>query len=447
MGDTRRLAGVSLYDYMKLSIYNSIIPIASRHTLLYNSLSGKFIIVKNRIITLSDLESANFKYDFPSLYGQMIEGRFFIDKHENEVYLLQNIIDKADDNKEEYILHINPTLDCNFRCWYCYENHTKNSRMSSDILESTLTYVQAILKEPSIKSFELGFFGGEPLLYFNSISKKIISDVKSYCDASGVAFHVHFTSNGALINDNIIKFLSKMPCGFQITLDGGKTDHDKTRYFNNNAGSYDLITRNILRLISSGIDVIVRINYTSRNIGGLDSLLETFKNVDDNGKKHLKFDFQRVWQDKTDMNDTTETIIREIRRKFVQNNFIVLHNFIPHNVRDSCYGDKINHALINYNGDVYGCTARDFTKTNRIGTLDESGKIIYDSELLKKRNSSKLAKAVCRKCRIAPICGGGCKQRAMESLESDECTFKYNDEDIDGIIMDIFEYSQNIIEE
>lgn len=35
----------------------------------------------------------------------------------------------------------------------------------------------------------------------------------------------------------------------------------------------------------------------------------------------------------------------------------------------------------------------------------------------------------------------------MESLESDECTFKYNDEDIDGIIMDIFEYSQNIIEE
>ena len=61
--------------------------------------------------------------------------------------------------------------------------------------------------------------------------------------------------------------------------------------------------------------------------------------------------------------------------------------------------------------------------------------------IVDKRNHSKLSKAICKKCRIAPICGGGCKQRAFESIDSEKCTFNYTDEDINNIIMDIFEYS------
>mgnify|MGYP007024197075 FL=1 len=50
-------------------------------------------------------------------------------------------------------------------------------------------------------------------------------------------------------------------------------------------------------------------------------------------------------------------------------------------------------------------------------------------------------KPVCRVCRIAPICGGGCKQRALESINDESCTLNYSEEDIDNIIKNIFEYS------
>lgn len=429
---------------MKLSIYNSILIINDKHTLLYNSFSGKFVVVRNQLVNFSDLLTDGFLCNFPSLHNQLLDAGIIVNTDVDEIALLKERISNADNNENEYILHINPTLDCNFRCWYCYENHITNSKMSQEILNSTLSYIHSILKRPSIKSFELGFFGGEPLFYFNNIAKKIISYTHSLCATLGVSLHIHFTSNGALLNDHIIQFLKQYSCGFQITLDGGKTFHDKTRFFKNNNGSYDLIVKNIFCLASSKIDVIVRVNYTSENIDSINSIFKSFENITDDIKKYLRFDFQRVWQDKTTRIDETETKIKSVRKQFIDNGFIVLSNYIPHDVRNSCYGDKVNHILINYNGDVFGCTARDFTSDNSIGKLDSFGEIHFNPVVVHHRNTAKYSKPICLNCRIAPICGGGCKQRALEARLSDECTFNYSEEDIDNIILDIFEYSFNL---
>lgn len=120
---------------------------------------------------------------------------------------------------------------------------------------------------------------------------------------------------------------------------------------------------------------------------------------------------------------------------------MVLSNYLPCDVRNSCYGDKLNHILINYNGDVFACTARDFSQENRIGFIDANGVIHYDTDTVAKRNNLKLSKKICKSCRIAPLCGGGCKQRASESPDGDKCTFNYTDEEIDNMILDIFEYT------
>lgn len=429
---------------MKLSVFNSILIINGKHTLLYNSFSGKFVVVRNQLLNFSDLLTDRFSCNFPYLHKQLLDAGIIINTDIDEVALLKERINDADNNKNEYILHINPTLDCNFRCWYCYENHIPNSKMSPEVLNSTLAYIHSILKRPSIKSFELGFFGGEPLFYFNNTAKEIISYTHSLCTTHGVSLHIHFTSNGALLTNQIIQFLKQYSCGFQITLDGGKTYHDKTRFFKNGSGSYDLIVKNIFSLASSKIDVIVMVNYTSENIDSINSIFKSFKDVTDDIKKYLRFDFQRVWQDRITRTDETETKIKLIRKLFIDSGFVVLSNYIPHDVRNSCYGDKINHVLVNYNGDVFGCTARDFTSDNRIGKLDCSGNLQLDPVVVHHRNTAKYSKPICLNCRIAPICGGGCKQRALESRLSEECTFNYSDEDIDSIILDIFEYSFNL---
>lgn len=139
--------------------------------------------------------------------------------------------------------------------------------------------------------------------------------------------------------------------------------------------------------------------------------------------------------------DDTEKKITWIRNIFRDAGFAVITNYILQGVVQSCYGDKINHLLVNYNGDVYGCTARDFNKENRIGYLDLSGVVNFDKQKLEIRNNSKLSKAICKSCRIAPLCCGGCKQRAMEGLSFESCTFGYSEEKKDRIILDIFEHS------
>ena len=95
--------------------------------------------------------------------------------------------------------------------------------------------------------------------------------------------------------------------------------------------------------------------------------------------------FQRVWQDRNDnVEDETEEKITQIRNLFRDAGFAVNTNYLLHGVSNSCYGDKLNHLLINYNGDVYGCTARDFNKENRIGFLDSCGEVHYDYKKLEK---------------------------------------------------------------
>ncbi len=428
---------------MKFSVYTSTIAVEGKHTLLFCALSGKFVVIRNRVINdIQTIPIERLSAEFPALYKQCIDAGIIVDDLVDELTLLQERILQTDNNTDNFILHINPTLDCNFNCWYCYENHVPHSRMKEDVVRATKSFIDSVLKRPQIKSFSLSFFGGEPLFHFNRVSKEIIGHTATECAKSGVRFQVNFTSNGALINEEIVKFLSQYPCGFQITLDGGKPDHDKTRFSKNGDGSFDTIVGNIKLLLQSGIEVIVRVNYTGANIDSVKTVFDSFKDITGEEKKYVRFDFQRVWQDRNDnIEDETEEKITRIRNLFREAGFAVNTNYLLHGISNSCYGDKINHLLINYNGDVYGCTARDFNKENRIGFLDCNGEVHFDEKKVKKRNSSKLSKAVCKSCRIAPLCGGGCKQRAMEGLDFKECTFHYSEEKMDRMILDIFEHS------
>lgn len=428
---------------MKYGTYISTIPIEKKHTLLFNALSGKFVVIRNKVFDdIKALPIVQLATDSSMVYKQCIDAGIIVDDTFDEVAFLEERVKQADNNSESFILHVNPTLDCNFNCWYCYENHVPHSRMKEDMVDATKSFIDSVLKRPEIKSFSLGFFGGEPLFHFEKVSKEIIGHAAAECAKSGVRFQVNFTSNGALITKDIVKFLSQYTCGFQITLDGGKPDHDKTRFGKNGEGSFNTIVKNIKLLLQSGINVLVRVNYTAANIDSVETIFDAFKKSTAEEKKCIRFDFQRVWQDRNDnVEDETEEKITRIRVLFREAGFVVNTNYLLHGVDDSCYGDKINHLLINYNGDVYGCTARDFNKENRIGFLDSCGEVHYDDKKLEKRNNSKLAKAVCKTCRIAPLCGGGCKQRAMEGLDTEGCTFHYSEEKMDKFILDIFEHS------
>ena len=100
------------------------------------SLHHSILIIKNHILNPSTNLLSLCSYSNSELYYQLIDGKFLIEEDNDEVHFLQKSILQATSNKDEFILHINPTLDCNLNCWYCYENHIKGSRIFKDTEET-----------------------------------------------------------------------------------------------------------------------------------------------------------------------------------------------------------------------------------------------------------------------------------------------------------------------
>lgn len=157
----------------KFSNYNIRIPISDNSDIIYNAFSNKFIAIRNdvELDTVSDLSSKMFEL--------LLDNGMIISKDTDERESVISAWQKHARSNNAFTLMINPTLKCNFNCWYCYENHKGAEAME----ESTLEKVKRIIdrKICCTKLLLVSFFGGEPLMEFDKIVKPIIeySELKS----------------------------------------------------------------------------------------------------------------------------------------------------------------------------------------------------------------------------------------------------------------------------
>lgn len=379
---------------MKASIYNSILEVGS-YKLVYNAWNDRSVCVKAEALTHDNLASVTDTV----LQQQLQEIGAVIDDDIDEVKRLTKLIDQTDNNDSFFHLHINPTLDCNFNCWYCYENHLAGSRMNESTLNAVLRLVDRVFEEKKdLRHFSLSFFGGEPLMYFDKTVKPLVDYISEKCYACGVGFNVHFTSNGFLLNDTMIDYLSQKNCSFQITFDGHRQQHDKTRHTSLGHGSYDIIMNNIAKLTKLGIEVIGRINFTSENIESVPYIADDLKLLPAESKSYLRIDLQHVWQDiDKSKADDIDSLIENLSEKFRSLGFGVSSHLRRGGVRSSCYGDKRNHILVNYNGEIHRCTARDFTSENSYGHLLPNGSIEWKTDKLNAYLNCKFTRPECHR--------------------------------------------------
>lgn len=415
---------------MKLSKFNSIISLNAKLNLVYNAYSDHFLIITNKIDYLDDFELIKRNQ---TLYNKLKQAHCIIENDIDEIALVKDIQKKVDENPSSFHLTINPTLACNFKCWYCYESHVPHSKMNDRTLEGVKKLIANIIKNQiGLTNFSLNFFGGEPLLCFDRV-KKIISFAEQFCKNHSKSLSIGFTSNGYLLNENKIEWMSKYSVNFfQITLDGNREKHNHVRFSNKKNGSYDQIIKNIKLLLQKHIGVILRINYTSDNVYNIADILEDLANVNQNSKAKLDIQFHRVWQDNNgaDIDIELNTIID----KFINKGFVA-HKFPLNNVRSSCYADKLNGAIINYNGDVFRCTALNFTEHQRDGYLTENGDIMWENNSKEIRRNAKFNNKPCLHCRILPICNGGCSQKAIEYQGQDYCILGFDESEKDKAIL------------
>ena len=423
---------------MKQSIYNSLIRLSETVSLLYNAFTDKYLVCKNEVVPLLELSAADIAQTNPAFYRNLAEGGFLVDDTLDEAERAVEEGMRRCDNERTYHLVVNPTLNCNFACWYCYENHSAYTKMDGQTVERVRKFIARLCADPKIEHVYLSFFGGEPLLYYNDTVRPLIDCIRQQRAKREFAYSIHFTTNGYLLTDAVLRHLSAgdEPKSFQITLDGGREAHDKIRRSASGAGSYDRILSNLRKLLEGGMGVTLRINFTARNIRSIPSIAADLKDLSADVRRRLSIDFQRVWQDNAIDNDhpQLEEDIEIFRREFPN---VVEHYQRIDGFHSPCYGDRLNECVINYNGDVYKCTARDFTSANRAGVLNADGEIEWvQPDFSRRRLQGKFGKPVCRRCRIFPLCGAGCVQTALESPRS--CISCKDDREKDQAILTRF---------
>ena len=156
----------------------------------------------------------------------------------------ENIIEEFTENRQTVVkalcLHI--AHDCNLACRYCFaeegEYHGRRALMSFEVGKKALDFL--IANSGSRKNLEVDFFGGEPLMNWQVV-KDLVAYGREQEKLHNKKFRFTLTTNGVLLNDEVMEFCNKEMGNVVLSVDGRKEVHDYMRPFRKGAGSYDLI--------------------------------------------------------------------------------------------------------------------------------------------------------------------------------------------------------------
>ena len=261
-------------------------------------------------------------------------------------------------------------MNCNFKCWYCYEQH-KPSMMSDDDNKAIVKFVKTEAKAKNVKEIMLDWFGGEPLLRFNQTIYPIAKEIANWCKENDFAFTNAITTNGSLITEDMAKMRDETGLRqFQITLDGGKDEHNKTKSSPAMKDSYSVTVKNIHTLcrVINNPHIELRINYTKENIDSAFTILDDF---DERIRHFITISPHIVWQKSGDA-EALKDKVQALRAKAEEKGYNVSKQNLLLKCA-TCYIDNMEQFVINYDMNVYKCTARDFCERYSIGRINGDG--------------------------------------------------------------------------
>lgn len=427
---------------MKRSIYNFFID-WNNFVCGVNLFTGKKVVLlkDDYELYLKDLQQLS-----KSTYSILLQNGFIInDQIDEYARMLYRRNECVFYNNNTYRLILLPTIDCNFRCWYCYEQHIQSS-MTFSTVEKVKKFVNYIIQTYPIFNFHLDWFGGEPMMYFKEVVEPISNYVKTICANYNIAFRNTMTTNGYLMtHEDIMRFKDLQLDAFQITLDGYRDIHNKTRFEKRGDDSYSRIIKNINQICNHLKDasITLRINYTSKNLENLGRIAD---DISPENRDKIQVSLQRVWQTKNIGDEKTiQAILQKEIACFEERNIKVHHNKIIYGSGMRCYADAHQQIVVNYDGSLYKCTARDFSKsTASVGSLGENGIPIWNNNYYKYLQKPIFENDKCKNCIFLPICLGSCSQKYVENGDREviaDCDPKeWQDSLTEELLQNLYDY-------
>jgi uncharacterized protein len=358
-----------------------------------------------------------------SLYDYM-SSRQYIMNEEDEQKSKQNVINRLKKTFEERVQNQRIawfvlTYSCNFACPYCYEKDVEGSPIiSKDMVDKIFS------SNPNIEY--IGFFGGEPLLNNNmEIIKYIISKAPN-------AKYSAITNGYNLVDYmEILKSIDVL--NIQVTLDGAKDLHNKTRCLRNGLPSYDRIIDGVKKCIENEIPIKIRMNISPENI---ENCLEEKRRIESTEwGKNVEFELQPLFQCsssvKTELhqslfdNDTNEKSIKnQIYKKLSPISDFLYNGKKLRPILKNCDRDGQSRFYDPY-GNIYNCILA-------VGKAHKSIGQYYPEFLLKEKSYHTrdiTTIETCKNCANSLLCGGGCPNALPEEIDvfSPNCYSFLND--------------------
>lgn len=281
-------------------------------------------------------------------------------------------------------LIILPTEQCNFRCVYCYEDFSIG-KMKRETIDGIKHLISKRAKELDI--LKLSWFGGEPLS-----AREIVYEISEHANdiayQHGIKYVSNMTTNGFLLSEIVATKLYMLGIrDFQVSLDGPREVHNKTRLRINKTGSFDQIWENLLDLRNSTLlfSITLRIHVTPDNYQSLFILIEELKTYF-GGDARFKVFFKAIADlggpNAKQFSVLHRTVLPSMMQKLMDavDNKLTITKLKNTTAPYVCYAAQANSFLIRADGTLGKCTVAMNDARNAIGRITKEGTLLFDNE-------------------------------------------------------------------
>ncbi|HUV35317.1 MAG TPA: radical SAM protein [Patescibacteria group bacterium] len=413
---------------------------ASRYNRLFQTSDGAWLAFNSWSTALAEIEPENLSFframcadpdgvpcdtaEKREIREAMVEAHFLIEDEMDELATLKADILRDRFSRQYMYLTVAPTLNCNFRCDYCYEEHLKIT-MPRAIEEALVRWVEKRVR--TVDELHVTWYGGEPLLPgAYAVVQRLSESFAGLAGERDMKYSAHLVTNGYLLDRPKMEALAGMGVDLvQVTLDGPPDIHDKRRHLVGGHGTFRRIIENLKATVDLA-EFQLRINIDRRNAVSALEVVEILEKEGLGGKvrPHLAQvitgggtcgNIHEMCYSSEDFAQMEMEIYREALGRGLH---IARYPFrIP---GAYCTSDRMNAYVIAPNGSIFKCWHEVTMNPDK-----SIGSLLDEQEPYQKYNEDHwlrwdaLEKEGCRSCDILPMCHGGCPLEAMKHPDRD----------------------------
>lgn len=392
---------------MYWSKYNILSKSEKYGYLLFNTMSLAFIRINEQDIDMwKKLRETPDSYTNFQNYDFLIKARILVDNQEDDLNVYLADVLKNRYNSSDMALTILPTRGCNFGCIYCYEQDRPNVLMNEQTEKAVVKFV---CSNSNLKRLSVVWYGGEPLLNFDSMVRltKMFKQLNIEYSAKNV-------SNGYLLTKEKADLMKDLAIrNIQITFDGSEEIHNQRRFLLGGQPTYRKIMDNLKYLLSINkeITIDIRTNIDRRNKDDYNKFYQDFKSEINDKRVTMYPGFVSDLLSSECVSPEFNISEGGYKAQFILDIFdkygIEIKSFLPKYRRHSCVASKYFAFVVGPEGELYKCWRMVGNQKETIGNVnDGSFDMVKFSKYLIGADYTLDSK--CLQCEFITLCGGGC---------------------------------------